>query len=165
MMILMRVEGWRKKKTEQPLAIHDYFYHARSVDIISQHHYGYLLGRKSMRCWSRLAWWLIDMCILNAFKLWSVEQHHVSQLDFREQLMNELIHQLRTDQLPRKHGAHRPPPNAFAKIHSSELSMEEKDCKVCSHQPENRKRTNYICAACQVHLCLGECFRAYHANE
>ena len=147
-----------------PLAIYDYFYESHSVDILSQLHYSYPIGRKARRCWLRLVWWLLDMCILNAFKLWSLGQNHISQLDFREQLMHELTRQLSTDQHPRKHGGHPPPLNALAKTHSSELSMEERDCKQCSRRPENRKRTNYICTACQVHLCLGECFREYHAN-
>ena len=146
-----------------PQAIHDYFYHARSVDVVNQLHYSYPIGRKARRCWPRLAWWLLDICIINAFKLWSIGQHHPKHLDFREQLMHQLLHQLPLDAMPRKHGGPSPPPNAPAKIHSSELSAVERDCKHCSHQPQSRKQTNYICSACQVHLCLGECFRAYHA--
>ena len=147
-----------------PQAIRDYFYHARSVDVLSQLHYAYRAGRKSMHCWPRLAWWLLDMCIINAFKLWSMARQHPSQLEFREQLMHELVKHLPVDQHPRKHGGHPPPANALATSHSSELTPEAMDCKHCSHRSEQRKRTNYICNACQVHLCLGECFRAYHAN-
>lgn len=147
-----------------PRALRDYFYGARSVDVLSQLHYAYLPGRKARRCWPRLAWWLLDMCIVNAFKLWSMRQEHPEQLAFREQLMHELVKQLPLDQHPRKHGAHPPPANALAKAHSSELSLTERDCKQCSQQAGIRKRTNYICSGCQVHLCLGECFRAYHAN-
>jgi hypothetical protein len=146
-----------------PKAIRDYFYGARSVDVLSQLHYAYAPGRKAMRCWPRLAWWLLDMCIVNAFKLWSIGQEHPSQLDFRIQLMHQLLEQLPAASQPRKHGGRLPPPNAPAAVHSSELSVEEKDCKQCSHQPDNRKSTNFVCIACQVHLCLGDCFRAYHA--
>ena len=80
-----------------PHAIHDYFYHARSVNVLSQLHYAYFPGRKARRCWPRLAWWLLDMCIINAFKLWSVGQHQVSQLRFREELMHELMAQMPFD--------------------------------------------------------------------
>ena len=147
-----------------PRAIRDYFYGARSVDVLSQLHYAYLPGRKAMRSWPRLAWWLLDMCIINAFKLWSIGQLRPSQLDFREQLMHQLMAQLPAKEMPRKHGGHSPPPHAAAAVHSSELVAEERDCKQCSHRPGHRKRTNYICGACQVHLCLGQCFRAYHAH-
>ena len=56
-----------------PQAIRDYFHHARAVDVINQLHYSYLPGRKSRKCWTRLVWWLIDICILNAFRLWQVQ--------------------------------------------------------------------------------------------
>jgi hypothetical protein len=70
-----------------PQAVHDYFYHARSVDVINQLHYSYLVGRKSKKWWSRLVWWLIDMSIVNAFILWKIGKDGVNQLQFREQLM------------------------------------------------------------------------------
>ena len=147
-----------------PRAIRDYFYGARSVDVLSQLHYAYAPGRKAMRCWPRLAWWLLDMCIVNAFKLWSIGQQRPSQLDFRTELMHELLQQLPAEDRPRKHGGHPPSAHATAAIHCSELAPMERDCKQCSHRPGNRKQTNYICDACKVHLCLGECFRVYHAN-
>lgn len=147
-----------------PRAIRDYFYHARSVDIINQLHYSYLMSRKARRCWPRLVWWLLDMCILNAFKLWSMGQGRVSQLDFREQLMLELVNQLPVDQHPRMHGGARPRENALAKNHYSQRSSQEGHCKVCSSRPENRKQTHFICAACRVHLCIGDCFATYHGN-
>jgi hypothetical protein len=77
-----------------PRAIRDYFYGARSVDVLSQLHYAYLPGRKAMKCWPRLAWWLLDMCVVNAFKLWSKGQQRPGQLGFREELMHELLAQL-----------------------------------------------------------------------
>jgi Transposase IS4/DDE_Tnp_1-like zinc-ribbon len=162
------LERWndfgRKVSVGCPRAIRDYFYRARSVDVLSQLHYAYPPGRKAQRCWPRLAWWLLDMCVINAFQLWSKGQQHRGQLRFREELMHELLQQLPADVRPREHGAHPPPPHAAAAIHSSELAPRERDCKHCSHRPGNRKRTNYICSACQVHLCLGQCFRTYHAG-
>lgn len=147
-----------------PQAIKDYFYGARSVDVISQLHYNYLIGRKSRKCWPRLAWWLIDMCIINAFKLWSMGQQQPKQLQFREQLMQQLIKQLPTQQHPRQHAAALPPQHALAKDHYPEESSSERDCVVCSHQPENRSRSRLICSTCGVHLCVGKCFSLYHAN-
>jgi hypothetical protein len=146
-----------------PQAIHDYFYHARSVDVINQLHYNYLMGRKARRCWPRLAWWLLDMCILNAFKLWSLGQQHPSQLDFREQLMHQLVEQLPANQQPRKHGAGLHLTQALASEHYLEQVDERRDCVMCSHQPENRMRTQLICHSCKVHLCVGLCFARYHA--
>jgi hypothetical protein len=148
-----------------PKAIHDYFYHARSVDIINQLHYNYLIGRKARRCWPRLAWWLLDMCIINAFKLWSMGQQQVSQLRFREELMHELVKQLPSEDTPRKRGAGLHPAHALASEHFTIHAATERDCKVCSHQPQDRKLTRFVCAACGVHLCTGNCFSVYHSKQ
>lgn len=146
-----------------PQAIHDYFYHARSVDVLNQLHYSYPIGRKARRCWPRLAWWLLDMCIINAFKLWSIGKDRKNQLEFREQLMHQLLNQQPRDQLPRMHGGHPPASFALAKDHYSEASSKPGDCVQCSEQPAKRVRSSHICHTCQVHLCIGECFALYHS--
>src|SRR6478609_2625193 len=80
-----------------PRAIRDYFFASRSVDVSNQLHYSYLIGRKSKKGWWRLAWWLIDMCIVNAFRLWVIGKEHPKQLDFREELMRSLVKQFGND--------------------------------------------------------------------
>jgi hypothetical protein len=147
-----------------PRAIRDYFYGARSVDVLSQLHYSYLPGRKAQRSWPRLAWWLLDMCIINAFKLWSIGQDHPSQLRFREELMHQLLEQLPPDSLPRKHGGRSRAAGESVIDHYPDHSAADRDCVVCSSQVGKRKRSRTICSACGVHLCIGECFRAYHAH-
>jgi hypothetical protein len=147
-----------------PQALHDYFYHARSVDVINQLHYSYRTGRRSRRCWPRLAWWLLDMCILNAFRLWSIGQRAPEHLRFRELLMDQLLKQMPMEQMPRREGGVHPAATALAKDHYSVLMNEARDCKHCSHQPDERRRTNYMCSTCNAHLCLGPCFQAYHTR-
>jgi hypothetical protein len=146
-----------------PKAIHDYFYHARSVDVISQLHYNYLIGRKACRCWPRLAWWLLDMCILNAFKLWSMDQHRADQLRFREELMHELSAQMPQELKPQRSSAHLNPATALAKDHYPQLVQEDRDCVHCSRQSRKRTRSSYMCHACRVHLCCSDCFSLYHS--
>ena len=146
-----------------PRAIRDYFYGARSVDVLSQLHYAYLPGRKAMRSWPRLAWWLLDMCVINAFKLWSKGQQHRGQLRFREELMLELLKQLPSEQKPQRASRRPDPAHSPAKDHYSVLSQQQRDCVVCSAASASRKRTFYICAECGTHLCIGECFSRYHS--
>jgi hypothetical protein len=147
-----------------PQAISDYFHHARAVDVINQLHYSYLPGRKSHKCWTRLVWWLIDICLLNAFRLWQVQHPDESHLTFRMQLAHELMECLPPDRRPQR--AARPPPAgaALAKDHYSVHLPEERDCRQCSDRAGQRKQTHFICAECNVHLCIGNCFRAYHCN-
>ena len=163
------LERWndagRKVSVGCPRAIRDYFYGARSVDVLSQLHYAYLSGRKAMRAWPRLAWWLLDMCVINAFKLWSRGQQHPGQLRFREELMLELLKQLPEDQRP--HRASRRPhaANCLAKDHYPDRLPADRDCAQCSQRGQRRQRSSFICHACGVHLCIGDCFAEYHAEE
>jgi hypothetical protein len=161
------LERWgstgNKISIDCPRAIYDYLYHARSVDVLNQLHYSYLTGRKSIKCWSRLAWWLLDMCIINSFKLWSTANQTCTHLQFRIQLMHELLEQLPTKQMPRKRRADHPLPPYLAHQHYTAHAAEARDCVVCSRQPSQRMRTHFICATCQVHLCMGTCFADYHS--
>jgi hypothetical protein len=148
-----------------PRAIRDYFYGARSVDVSNQLHYSYPIGRKSKKAWSRLAWWLIDICIVNAFQLWSIGKDAPRQLDFREELMHSLVKLFGSDgkALQTSRGA-----NAsvtMVKDHYTEQTEEERDCVVCSQRPAHRVRTRSVCAKCRAHLCSGKCFKHYHASE
>lgn len=148
-----------------PKAIHDYFYGARSVDVINQLHYSYLIGRKSKKCWSRLAWWLIDMCIVNAFQLWSIGKEAPKQLDFREQLMHSLVKIFgsKREAVQASRGANAAV--ALAQHHYSTPVAEQRDCVVCSSSSPQRARPAYTCHACKVHLCVGRCFALYHARQ
>jgi Transposase IS4 len=146
-----------------PRAIRDYFYGARSVDVSNQLHYSYLIGRKSKKAWSRLAWWLLDMCIVNAFQLWAIGKDASRQLNFREELMHSLVKLFGSNReaVQTSRGANASV--ALAKDHYSVLTQEDRDCAFCSHQPAQRTRTRYICAKCRKPLCIGQCFSRYHA--
>ena len=145
-----------------PSAIKDYYHHARGVDVINQLHYSYLVGRKARRCWPRLAWWLIDMCIINAFRLYQKNRTHVSHLDFRKGLMHQLVKQYRSSSSSAAASSHPQAHVYLASDHYSVLGSEDRDCKVCSDRHSKRVRTNYFCNSCKAHLCLGACFSLYH---
>lgn len=146
-----------------PQAISDYFHHARAVDVINQLHYSYLPGRKSRKCWTRLVWWLIDICILNAFRLWQVQHPDEPHLTFRMQLARELMECLPPDRRPQRTTPLPPRGVALAKDHYTVLLPGIGDCKQCSARAQRRVRSHYGCAKCGVHLCIGDCFAAYHA--
>jgi len=156
-------DAGRKVSVGCPRAIRDYLYGARSVDVLSQLHYAYIPGRKAMRSWPRLAWWLLDMCVINAFQLWSKGQQHPGQLRFREELMHQLLQQLPPEQKPQRVALHPNPATALAKDHYPVLVRQDRDCAQCSRQHQQRVRSSYVCHACQVHLCCGPCFSLYHA--
>src|SRR5665648_581952 len=148
-----------------PRAIRDYFYGGRSVDVSNQLHYSYLIGRRSKKAWSRLAWWLLDMCIVNAFQLWAIGKDGARQLDFREELMRALV---------KLFGSNREAVQASRGANASVMLVrdhylihaeEERECVVCSHRPEKRTESRYKCAKCGVHTCVGKCFVRYHGSK
>jgi hypothetical protein len=164
------IDRWKDNGNRIPIgcpqAVSDYFHHARSVDVINQLHYSYPTGRKSKRCWSRLVWWLLDICIVNAFQLWSTENQHARQLDFRDQLMRQLAEQLPPEQKPHRASTRPNSATALAKDHFPERTAVERRCaQCCSGRQGRRVESSFICNACGVHLCIGECFAAYHAQQ
>ena len=79
-------------QTSVPAAVLDYNKYKGGVDTIDQMRGSYALGRKSKKWWPNLVWWLVDMCILNAYSLYNQQQQvKISQLEFREQLMKQLV--------------------------------------------------------------------------
>lgn len=79
--------------------------------------------------------------------------------------MHELLQQHKGQRRAAAPKAASPPANALAKDHYLERAEERGHCVVCSHRPENRVRSQFACHSCQVHLCIGDCFAEYHAEE
>ena len=75
---------------------------ARSgVDTIDQLESYYAMGRKNRRWWPRLLWWLLDMCIINSYKLYKMKHSSkISLREFREKLMHELAGNSDTSSAP-----------------------------------------------------------------
>jgi hypothetical protein len=80
------VQRWRKsstsgrrdkrRKLQCPEVVVEYHKWMRGVDVFSQKESYSRIGRKSRRWWPRLAWFLIDICVSNAFVLY--QQHCVA---------------------------------------------------------------------------------------
>jgi hypothetical protein len=148
-----------------PTAIAHYNKHKSGVDTIDQLHASYSIERKSKKWWPRLVWWLIDMCIINAYSLYQQKQQvQITQLQFRQQLMQQLVEQYpqersRTGRPPST------PPTVIKVPHYPSLSSVEHDCCYCSHRPEQRRRTQYRCDLCDVYVCAAPCFALFHKQH
>jgi hypothetical protein len=148
-----------------PKAVADYNQHKSGVDTIDQLHSYYSIGRKSKKWWPRLVWWLIDMCIINAYSLYQQKQpvQH-SQLEFRQQLMQQLIDQYGQERT----AASSPASSTLDQQHQQHWPKHtgrESDCTYCSQQPNQRTRTRTLCEPCRVHLCIDPCFKLYHKAQ
>jgi hypothetical protein len=73
-----------------PQALHDYFHRARDVDIFDQLSNSYIIGRKSTNQRTKLIWWLVNLCIFNAYTLYEKSNPTINQLDFRIKLYKYL---------------------------------------------------------------------------
>jgi hypothetical protein len=158
----------RRGSSEQipiPTAVLDYNKHKGGVDTIDQLRQSYAVGRKTKKWWPQLVWWLIDLCIINAFSLYDQQQPvKISQLEFREQLMQQLVEQYpqersrigRPSSVPYEH------PQV---LHWPVRTEERADCVYCSHQPCSRTRTRIQCDVCHVPLCIDPCFKLFHTHR
>jgi Transposase IS4 len=158
----------RRGSSEQmavPTAVLDYNKHKGGVDTLDQLRQSYAVGRKSIKWWPQLVWWLIDMCILNALSLYNQQQPvKISQLEFREQLLQQLVEQYpqeraRIGRPPRTLNEHTQQP------HWPVSSEGRADCQYCSNRAENRTRSRVRCDVCDVALCIHPCFKLFHTQQ
>ena len=130
----------------------------------------YAFGRKSVKWWKKVFFWMLEVMVNNAHVLYTKNtssRRKLSQIEFRRELAVSLCQELpaRTssthhrcdDTLERLRGQHFPD-----KIHK------RRDCKVCSQRCQGGERhlTNTICGTCtdHPHLCIEKCFKLYHTR-
>jgi hypothetical protein len=145
-----------------PTAVVEYNQHKSGVDTVDQLHSYYSIGRRSKKWWPRLAWWLIDMCIINAYSLFTQRSHvPTSQLEFRMQLVQSLTEAYSP---PSTHSdsSHHSHVGRPLGIHYPHRSEHRRTCVQCSEGRESRKETVFECKQCRAHLCIDPCFEAYH---
>lgn len=147
---------------QAPAAVQSYFKYMRSVDVVNQKREAYPIGRKSKRARWRLVWWLIDMCIVNAYTVWSYGRDGTNQLDFRKQLMYEMSHAFRQERAAAEESAAAARGAVLLRDHYPVMAGTSADCAFKQHHTENRARPSYVCSACGVHLCIDPCFHLYN---
>lgn len=146
----------------KPKVVHEYNIHRGEVDRADQLHTNYAIGRKSLKNWPRLAYWLIDMCIVNSYRIFLLQTHStITQLEFRVNLM----HQLGAEYQPHVVHEQQPSPPVRGRpssAHYPKRSSTRRDCVYCSEGRTKRVRTNIVCDHCNQHMCVFPCFKLYH---
>jgi hypothetical protein len=77
----------------KPQVVHvlDYNVGNCGVDTVDQLRLSYAMQRSSRKDWPSLAWWLIDICIINSYTLWRLDtRSEIGQLDFRRALLRQI---------------------------------------------------------------------------
>jgi hypothetical protein len=149
----------------KPQVVLDYNVHKCHVDTVDQLRQYYAMQRKSMKNWPSLAWWLIDMCIINAYTLWCLDtKAAISQLDFRKALLQQLA-----AAYPSPHTPVQPTVPASGRRpyhgHWPQLTGVARKCVECPKGRRQGRRSSYVCELCGVHLCPSPCFKLYHVGQ
>jgi len=143
---------------EVPKAVTAYNSFRSGVDIMDQLQSYYSIGRKNRRWWPRLAWWLIDMCILNAHRLNEIKKNEkMSVREFREDLMHELAGDIFCKS-KHQHIIRKEVRSQYSFNHHLVITEDKRDCSICSSRPDQRKTTKFQCKICNVFLCPDTCY-------
>jgi len=162
--IKRRNDDGTERSVTVPTAVKDYSRHRSGVDTLDQLTSYYSITRRSVRWWPRLCWWLVDVAIHNAHKLFQrVVEPSCTTLKFRTALMHELAEE-KNSHSPQKQTKRQ---QTFSSTHPSHAlvhSTRRRECRVCSHHRSHRKETNFMCAPCEVYVCATPCYDIHRGD-
>ena len=127
----------------------------RGVDLFSQYQSYYAIGRRAKKWWPRLAWFLIDVGLINARILYNIHtKSDLSQKKFREMLMKEMVGGFSARRKRGRPYAYQKPP-ADTAVHTPTTRPSDTDCTVCRkkrHLSSGKHvgRTREGCVECNV---------------
>ncbi|XP_068129533.1 piggyBac transposable element-derived protein 4-like [Hyperolius riggenbachi] len=159
----------RRVTVNKPVAIVDYNRFMGAVDLADQVLAPYRIDRKRKAWYKKVALYLMQVSIHNAFLIYKKAGNGGTFLKFQEQVITSLIFQsgqpamnpdlLVSEDVIRLHARHFPAPlpPTTSKQHP------QKRCKVCRRNGA-RRDTRYHCPQCpsKAALCLVPCFEVYH---
>lgn len=168
--VLRRLQNGKRVEIHCPKVVDVYNKNMGGVDRFDQYRERYEVGRKSLKWWFRILYFLLDLAIVNSFILWKL--HHPaqskSQLSYRLKLAKQLINGFSSRKIQGR------PVNYFkcsvpkevrlakSALHLPRVVDTNRRCKLCSSKDKKQKRTKVICTYCKVPLCVKNCFENFH---
>jgi hypothetical protein len=150
---------------KKPQVVLDYNVGKCGVDTVDQLRQYYAMQRKSMKNWPSLAWWLIDICIINSYTLWCLDtKADITQFDFRRALLKQIPAAFPPSST-RVHLAPSPLLYTTTDGHWPKHSHKSRKCMHCSRGRAGRRKSEVVCKQCGVHLCLEPCFEQFHVRQ
>jgi hypothetical protein len=132
----------------------------------------YSVSRKSKKWWYRLFYYLLDTSLANSFILYQLSRNHdeLSELNYLKQLALALIETKSQEEKvqprpQRKNKKLASPPRMTAGNHWPKNTKKQQQCQQCARSGKKKRRSTYICKACNVHLCVDSCFELYHTRR
>ena len=172
-----RGDEWKQLKPNhkgeprsKPLAVTDYNQGMGGVDLSDQMASHYQTPRKCMKWYHNLFFHLVDTALVNAFLVYRCLDGPKRQLEFRKELINQLLlvpmpRPTRTPPTQRRRAGAATPPllPAPAGHHLMETpNGKYRRCRRCKRRSDRRKESRFQCMECDVGLCPGKCFHEYH---
>ena len=161
----------------KPQSIVDYTLHMGGVDLKDQLCSYYRTGRASHKWWRYIFWFLLNINITNAWILFKCSTHQppmspsYDHLKFRLELADLLRAGFSSRKVVSGRPSHCIRRLAVASLNGHELIRIDgrtKICRECSRLGMKTSRgykmeSSYKCRNCDVALCRGRCFVAFHS--
>lgn len=154
-----------------PKVVETYNKFMGGVDRFDQLQERYRIGRRSIKWWHRIFYYLLDLAIVNSFVLWKLQQPNkkkCNQLTFRMKLARQLINGFSSRKTLGRptNFVQSAVPNevrlANVGCHFPRNNPNRRRCKFCSGKNRKEQRTYFTCSFCQVPLCVTNCFEKFH---
>jgi hypothetical protein len=165
----------------KPTCIVDYCSLMGGVDLSDQINQYYSCLRKTSKWYKKLFFYLLNLCIINAFILYrkfgpATKTEHSG---FKLSIVNDLIEEAASAPRPqpekgRKILGEKPSrlidrhfPSHIPPKEGAKRAIPARDCGACNfkiskRRSRKRKQTTYWCQDCGIPLCVPRCFEVYH---
>ena len=155
---------------EIPVPIKTYNSFMGGVDLHDQYRSYYSIGRRTVKWWRNLVWFLFQVSILNAYQLYKAYYMRsvstikmLSHFEFRLEIIRSLR---QTSSRKRCREVPTPSPRTIEKCTSIRMLGNKKRCHQCKKHgrktaSQRLPETVYGCNKCFVHICQGDCFHEH----
>lgn len=155
-----------------PKVVEIYNKYMGGVDKFDQKKERYAIGRRSLKWWHRIFYFLIDLSVVNSFILYQISRRtQCDQLSYRITLARQLINNYNSRKRrgkPVHFLANKKTVPEDIRLSGVGSHFPEKGtyrrCRICSTKA-NEKRTPYTCSQCKVPICMPVCFRKLHLKS
>ena len=160
-------EGRVAKEIPEPVLTYNSF--MGGVDLHDQYRSYYRIGRRTVKWWRNLVWFLFQVSVINAYQLYKqfyMRNPSTVKMMTHFQFRLEIIRSMRQPSLRKRTKEMPNPASAVQKCTSVRLLGNKKRCVQCS---KNKRKTAsgrgietvYGCNKCHIHLCKGQCFHEH----
>ena len=160
------VRGRRGETREKPLVVDKYNQSMGGVDIADQYGCYYSFGRRSIKWWRKLMFWLLEVSLVNSYILYkATSSNHLSHSDYRRKLVVGLCEGLPVGDVRRQLMRPTRLEERFEGRHYIERGQSRRRCIVCNNAKRGQRHdTIFYCKTCTHNPPLHPniCFERYH---